>query len=643
MSLKTVFQQIQGWAKLKLEQSSGFSPDPSDARAQSLANIAIDSNQQMKTRGQVLSDEGSFRDDYSGSALTTSIGTIQFINGSPTITGTGFLTSLNTQLYVKKTADSETLYLRVTSVDSDTSATLESNYAGTTANVAAVSSRWKTVTGSGGSFAVANSVLSINSGTTNGAATNIQTAGDYLPYTLRFYASISQRIANQTAFMGFMDAITGTQKQAIVQFTGTTNTTVSFITSSSSAASDTQTTAVTIPVGAVTSSFNLYQIDISANQAALSINGIVVATHSFHIPGPYDSLAIVSGISNSAAVTTTALNIDLCYFSNWDRLQIDNDFSGEPIAVIANNTDRAASGNLTAAGQSVAVSTSGSSTSIFSITGTWVATLNFEASVDGGSNWFSVYSTAINFSFQPLSLTTSNGQYVIVSGGFSNLRVRCSAYTSGTVIVAVNTATGQQNSSARLLDGTGNVITSTQLAASNFWLNVNSARNDGIKTSYSFSITGLVAAATPTDILAIVGSATKTVRITRLEVTATQTTAAIRDILLIKRSAANTGGTSTVQTLVPHDSNNAAATCSVLAYTANPTALGAAVGQVRAKKIAINTATAAVTVDQAIWEFGTRPAQAIVLRGVAQVLSINLNGVSSTGSLFDINGEITEE
>lgn len=163
---------------------------------------------------------------------------------------------------------------------------------------------------------------------------------------------------------------------------------------------------------------------------------------------------------------------------------------------------------------------------------------------------------------------------------------------------------------------------------------------DGNKTSYSVAITNLVPVATPTDIFTITGSATKTIRVTRIALNATQTTAANRDVLLLRRSTANTAGTSTAPTRVSHDSTNAAATATVLAYTANPT-LGTLVGAIRTRKVFISTT--ATNPDEVVLDFGIRPAQAIVLRGVGEVLSINLNSISSAGNLFNISIEWSEE
>lgn len=163
---------------------------------------------------------------------------------------------------------------------------------------------------------------------------------------------------------------------------------------------------------------------------------------------------------------------------------------------------------------------------------------------------------------------------------------------------------------------------------------------DGQRTTYSAAVASLVPATTPTDVFTITGSATKTVRILRIAISGTQTAAAQRDILFIKRSTANTAGTSAAATRVPHDSANAAATATVLSYTANPT-LGTTVGTVRSRKLLIPTA--ATVGEEMVIDFGTRNGQGLVLRGIAEVLAVNLNSVTSAGNSFDITVEWTEE
>jgi hypothetical protein len=501
-------------------------------------NLTLDVFDNLQVRGPVLTDEGSFRDDFSGTSLYTALtGNVKFASNSTQVTGTGtiFTQEVSSGFYMKSAADAETAAVQIAYVQDDTDLFLTGNYSANENNVAAVISRWKVTTAAvGGTTSVASSILSLSSGTASGGISSIQNVGDYLPYVFQAYCSISQRIANQTTVVGFQDSPSSPTKRACVVFDGTVNTTVKFVTSSSSAAADTQTTTVTLPNGATTNNFNTYEINLVPDGATLLVNGQVVATNSLHLPGPYDTLTASASMSNSAVVTTTTLSIDYILFNNTDRLNITNDYPGDPPAVAVQGTYNISLPTAAATGQRVPIQ------------------------------------------------TDINGRQLVVNSPI-----------------------------------------------------------DGQRASYSMSAT-VTTAATATDVVTITGSATKTVRVTLIRVSGLATTAITTPVLLIKRSAANTGGTSAALTAVPHDSNNAAATATGLSYTANPTGLGAAVGTMRQDRLTF-AVTASTADAPLVWDFGARPSQAVVLRGTTQVLAVNLNSTTITGGSISIDIEWTEE
>jgi hypothetical protein len=165
--------------------------------------------------------------------------------------------------------------------------------------------------------------------------------------------------------------------------------------------------------------------------------------------------------------------------------------------------------------------------------------------------------------------------------------------------------------------------------------------HEGLKNSYRAAASFVPAGTSATDVFTITGTATKTVQVTHVAMNCTAGTATAVDMLLIKRSTADTAGTSTAVTAVPLDSNDAAATATVLAYTANPT-LGNTVGNISALKELANITTG-VTTGELLEEFGLRAGlQEVTLRGTSQVLAINLNSASITGSC-DAEVEWTEQ
>ena len=160
--------------------------------------------------------------------------------------------------------------------------------------------------------------------------------------------------------------------------------------------------------------------------------------------------------------------------------------------------------------------------------------------------------------------------------------------------------------------------------------------------TYAAAVSGLAPAALATDVFAISGSATKTIRISKLAINGVQTTAGQVAILVVKRSTANTGGTSTAQTKIPYDSANAAATATVLAYTANPTTLGTVVGTITASRLFVPGVASATDAQGFSIVVGDVGQQFITLRGAAENLCINLNGVTVAGGAVNVTIEWTE-
>jgi hypothetical protein len=153
---------------------------------------------------------------------------------------------------------------------------------------------------------------------------------------------------------------------------------------------------------------------------------------------------------------------------------------------------------------------------------------------------------------------------------------------------------------------------------------------------------GFTAGATANqDIFRISGSATKTIYIKKIRISATANATQGNNLAIIKRSAVNTGGTSVASTLIPLDSNSVASTASALHYTAAPTS-GTAVGPVRATKFLIPTTTSLYN-PEVVFEFNENAGNLLVLNGTAQGLGIILNTAPGAGNNFLINIEWDEE
>ena len=166
---------------------------------------------------------------------------------------------------------------------------------------------------------------------------------------------------------------------------------------------------------------------------------------------------------------------------------------------------------------------------------------------------------------------------------------------------------------------------------------------EGSKNTYTACGSQIAGAAAMTDVCTITGSATKTIKVTRFSVSGIATAANQAVVLVIKRSAANTAGTSTTQTNVPHISTNPAATATVRTYTANPT-LGTTVGNVRARRIALLAVASASVGGPTDMLSGVLPGcQVLTLIGTAEVLAVNFNGATIAGNSLSFEIEWTEE
>jgi len=260
-----------------VNQTDAYSPSaPYTAIGRAAPTVDGDGN--MLIRGDVLTDEGQFRDDFSGTSL---------------------------------------------SVD------------------------WTTATSLTGAIAVANSLLTLSSGATNGAKAEVMRPGDYGPLTYLGLLSISQRVANQTIFFGLRNDATGTNIVAEFRFSGTVNTAATCVSSSFGTIADTDTTQITLPNGLTTASSLKYQIDVQPDRVSFFIEDILVATHVRHMPGPYQPLMVYQGIKNTAAASNTSVAIDFVYFPNYNTLSITNPFESSPVNIISKEDSHYISGVLT--------------------------------------------------------------------------------------------------------------------------------------------------------------------------------------------------------------------------------------------------------------------------------------------------------
>lgn len=160
------------------------------------------------------------------------------------------------------------------------------------------------------------------------------------------------------------------------------------------------------------------------------------------------------GFSNSVAPVPLRGGTDNTTIGNTtDRLNVHAIVAGD----INNLMDLSAADNITFNGDAVTTaSIKGYKTLLFTVTGTWSATLEIEGTADD-TTWVSVKGAGIPTGKTQSEITT-NGVYAVNSGGLHAMRLRATTYTSGTATIAWNAATGMQTASNPIRGGRDGTI-----------------------------------------------------------------------------------------------------------------------------------------------------------------------------------------
>lgn len=146
--------------------------------------------------------------------------------------------------------------------------------------------------------------------------------------------------------------------------------------------------------------------------------------------------------------------------------------------------------------------------------------------------------------------------------------------------------------------------------------------------SYAANVASQTAVASQTDQCTLVGSATKVIKVRRVWFSNVPTAAVSEPIALVRRSSASTGA-GVAMTVGSYDSANPAVSAALAeSWTATPV-MGTLSAVISDLMYSFPTAGTSV---QRLTLFGEL-AQPIVLRGVAQSLSINLNATTFTGTI----------
>jgi hypothetical protein len=183
--------------------------------------------------------------------------------------------------------------------------------------------------------------------------------------------------------------------------------------------------------------------------------------------------------------------------------------NSSPVVIASNqtplpvsSTDTTATGALAAAAQTVVLPLNGNSAAAVQVSGTWVGTLQFEGSADGGTTYVAVNAVAASTSY-PQPTTSVNGLYRLTPAGLSHLRVNMTVFTSGSASITVRGSIGvggvfaNQIVPSKITDGISNVAikaASTAAVAADASMVVSLSPNSPIPPPANVLVSGTLSA-----------------------------------------------------------------------------------------------------------------------------------------------------
>jgi len=179
---------------------------------------------------------------------------------------------------------------------------------------------------------------------------------------------------------------------------------------------DTQLRATPVPISGTVSTGGLTDTQLRAT--AVPVSGTVTA-----------NLGTIAGVA-TAANQTSEISVLNTIATNTG----------------AQATDTLQTGTITALNGNVVINAQGAYTITALITGTWVATLQAEGLMADGTTWqqIPIYTINTTLPYAQALTTTTNGSFAITGGGYTQIRIKASAFTSGTVTIALNASLAQQ-------------------------------------------------------------------------------------------------------------------------------------------------------------------------------------------------------
>lgn len=111
------------------------------------------------------------------------------------------------------------------------------------------------------------------------------------------------------------------------------------------------------------------------------------------------------------------------------------------VTQLVTSSDKTGSGTIAALNGTIASTTNGCSIVSFNVTGTWVATIVVEGTIDAGVTWLPI-DADVDATDTIISSFTTNSLVTINCASYSQVRLRASAYTSGTLAASWESGAG---------------------------------------------------------------------------------------------------------------------------------------------------------------------------------------------------------
>ncbi len=172
------------------------------------------------------------------------------------------------------------------------------------------------------------------------------------------------------------------------------------------------------------------------------------------LPAGFTSIQAVM-TSYTSGTATVVINSSAAP-ANVEVVQFNAANLNASIGSIVTDLDKTVTGTIVALNGTVTISTNGTSTVNASISGTWVGTLVMEGQ-SGDGIWYALAVGNPNGGLNISSFTTNN-LYSVGSGGFTQVRIRASAYTSGTVNVTLDASSGSAQTLAVDVNGNQQIV-----------------------------------------------------------------------------------------------------------------------------------------------------------------------------------------